>query len=421
MSWIKAAVIIGIVSCASAALVGLASRAPASVRTATATPESNDPSLGASFTDEQIARHGLYRRAGYIGLALGIILEITILVMLARGPLARLVTQIERWPGGLVVHAIAVGAALAIITTVAALPLSFMRGYLIAKAWGLSTQNVAGWFIDVGKGLGLGAVMAAIAALAFFAVVRWQPRAWWLVGFAAFSILSVLLVWIFPIVIAPIFNKFTPLSDQALTQRIKGLASAADVEVDEVLVADASRRTTSENAYVAGLGPSKQVVIYDTLLRSGGEDETAFVVAHELGHQKENHVVKSLLLNCVGLAFGFGMLKLLSMRDGPWEWAGASGIGDLRAIPVLLLFALIAGILTLPVQNTVSRSFERRADETAFELTEDPDTAIRSFRRLAFSNIADLRPPPIATFWLFSHPSIPDRIESALAANPSAP
>lgn len=421
MSTIRALLIVGLLSCTSAVIVGLASRAPAEIRNAKPDPETTDPSLGAEFTDEQIARHGIYRRAGYVGFILGVMLEIVLLVVLARGPFGRLVATVEKWPGGLIVHAAAVGAAVAVITTVAALPLSFVRGYIIGKAWGLSTQNLAGWFSDLAKSLGIGAVMAAVAALAFFAIVRWQPRAWWIVGFAAFSALSALLVWLYPVAIAPIFNNFTPLKDPVLTERIMDLASKAGVEVDEVLVADASRRTTSENAYVAGLGPTKQVVVYDTLLASGGEDETAFVVAHELGHQRENHVVKSMLLSFVGLFAGFGVLKLLSARDGLWQWGGASDISDLRALPVLLLFAVIAGLLTLPIQSTVSRSFESKADEVAFELTRDPATAIRSFRRLAFSNLADLRPPRIAVILLFSHPPIPERIEKALAAMPGGP
>ena len=421
MSSLKAIVIVGLLACAAATLVGLASRAPAEVRGAEAGREATDPSLGGRFSDPQIARHGIYRRAGYLGFILGVILEITVLVVLARGPLGRVVTSIEKWPGGLLVHALAVGAAIAIITTVAALPLSFVRGYVIPKAWGLSTQNIAGWLSDLGKGIGIGAVIAGIAALAFFSVVRWQPRSWWLLAWAAFTGLSALLVWLYPIAIAPLCNTFTPLRDPALTERIKGLASEAGVKVDEVLIADASRRTTGENAYVAGLGPTKQVVLYDTLLRSGNEDETAFVVAHELGHQRESHVVKSLLISSAGLLAGFAALKVLSSREGLWEWGGASGIGDLRAIPLLLLFALVAGLLALPVQNTVSRSFEVKADEIALELTADPDTAVRSFRRLALSNLADLRPPRIAVFWLFSHPPVADRIEEAMAATPGGP
>ena len=417
----RAVLLIALLSCASALVVGLVSRAPAEVRAADPGRAATDPGLGSQFTDEQVARHGIYRRAGYLGFALAFILEIALLIVLARGPLGRLVSSVESWRGGLVVHAAVVGIAVAAIGVAASLPLSFVRGFMINRAWGLSTQNAAGWAIDVAKGAGVGAVFAAGATIAFFAVVRWQPRTWWVWGWAAFTALSALLVWLYPIAIAPLFNNFTPLRDVELTEQVKGLAQEAGVNVDEVLVADASRRTTSENAYVAGLGSTKQVVVYDTLLRSGETDETLFVVAHELGHERENHVVKNLLLTSVGLLIGFGLLQPLSRRTGVWAWAGASGIADLRAIPVLLLFSSVVGFLTLPIQNTVSRNFETRADEIAIELTHDSAVAVRSFRRLAFANLADLRPPRAAVFWLFSHPPLADRIESALAADAPGP
>lgn len=421
MSWARALVIALVVSGASAALVAVSSRAPAPVRHADFDRSDTDPSLGATFTDEQIERHGIFRRSAYLGFALGLALEILVLVLLARGPLGRAVDVIQGLRGGLVVHAALTAAVLAALTTIAALPLSFVRGYVIGRAWGLSTQTPLGWTLDLVKGFGVGLVIAAVSTIAFFALVRWQPRAWWLWGWAAFTLLSVLMVWLYPVAIAPLFNKFTPLEDAALTERITQVAQDAGVEVDEVLVADASRRTTGENAYVAGFGATRQVVLYDTLLESGSEDETLFVVAHELGHDKESHVTKNLLLTSFGLFVGFGALKLLQGWGGLWSWAGASGISDLRALPVLLLFGVIAGFLTLPAQNAVSRAFERRADEIAFELTGEPGVAVRSFRRLAFANIADLRPPPPAVWLLFSHPSVPDRIEAALQAGSAAP
>ncbi|MEA2460476.1 MAG: endopeptidase, partial [Actinomycetota bacterium] len=301
------------------------------------------------------------------------------------------------------------------------LPLGFVRGYVVAHDWGLSTQSFGGWVSDQARSLGIGLVFAVITALVFFAVVRAQPRWWWLYGWVAFTVLTVLFTFLWPIVIAPLFNKFTPLEDQTLTREILHLADEADVPIKEVLVADASKRTTAENAYVAGIGASKQLVVYDTLLRNGREPETLFVVAHELGHKVKDHVVKGLLLSTVGLFAGFAALAWLSHRPGLWRWGYASGIGDVRALPLLLAFAAIAGLLTMPVQNAVSRTFERQADSIAFDLTKDPDTAIRVFRRLAFSNLADLKPSWVATSVLFTHPSIPDRIRAAVAESPSAP
>ena len=244
--------------------------------------------------------------------------------------------------------------------------------------------------------------------------MRWQPRAWWGIGWATFTALNALLVIVWPILIAPLFNRFTPLEDGPLRDRVLQLSEEADVRIDDVLVVDASRRSTVENAYVAGLGGTKRMVLYDTLIEGGSEDETAFVVAHELGHEKESHVLKGVALAALGLLAGFGALAWLSGRPGIWRWAGAEGIADVRALPVLLLFAAVAGLLTLPLQNSVSRSFESRADEVALDLTNDPDTAVRTFRRLAFANLADLRAPQAVVTLLYSHPAIPDRIEAAL-------
>jgi STE24 endopeptidase len=158
------------------------------------------------------------------------------------------------------------------------------------------------------------------------------------------------------------------------------------------------------------------MVLYDTLIRSGSPRETEFVAAHELGHAAENHVLKGVALSSVGLLAGFGMLAFVAARAAPWRWAGAEGIADLRAIPLLLLFLAVASLVALPVENAVSRRFEARADRIAIELTGDPDTAVRSFRRLAFSNLADLRPPRPAVWLLYTHPPIPDRIRAALTS-----
>ncbi len=165
------------------------------------------------------------------------------------------------------------------------------------------------------------------------------------------------------------------------------------------------------------------MVLYDTLVAAGDEDETAYVVAHELGHEVHGHIWKSTAVTSAGLLVGLALLAWLATRPGVWAWAGASGIGDVRALPVLMLFAGIAGLVALPLQSGISRHFERQADTVAIELTSDPDTATEVFRRLAFSNLADLRPPKLAEWVLFSHPSIPDRIRAArsVAENATSP
>jgi STE24 endopeptidase len=417
MSVVRVVVVALLVSCVAASIVGFVSRTPASVRIQSG-PSVVPPS---GFTDEQVARHGAFRGPLYLAFVFGVLLEITLLVLLRGRPIGRLISWLETLPGGWPLRAALAAIVLGAMAWLVSLPLGYVRGYAIQKAWGLSTQDAPAWFLDQLRGLGVSGVIAAVAAVAFFAVVRWQPNTWWVWGAGAFTILTAVLVFLYPVAIAPLFNRFTPLTDTVLVERIEALAERAGVDVDEVLVADASRRSTAENAYVAGLGATKQVVLYDTLITDKPIDETLFVVAHELGHESERHVLKNIGFSAVGLFLGFGALAWLVARGPLLSWTGASAITDLRVIPGLVLFATLAGLFLAPVQNAVSRSFEATADRIAFELTGDPDPAIRAFQRLALSNIADLRPPAPAVWFLYGHPPIDDRIEAARTAGGTKP
>jgi STE24 endopeptidase len=419
MSVTRSVVVLGILGILCAGVVALASRTPGSIRSDRPEAGANDPARGATFTDEEIARHGRYRAPTYLTYALQTLLAIAVLIVLARGPMARFAEWTGRWPGGWVTRAIACSILVLLVTTLASLPMAYVRGYAMEHAWGLSTQDAGGWLSDVVRSLLVAAVTSAIAAVAFFGLVRWQPRSWWIWGWAAFSVLTAVLVFIWPVVVAPIFNKFTPLQDRALAGQIRTLAADAGIDVNQVLVADASRRTTAENAYVAGLGSTKRMVLYDTLLREGDDSQALFVAAHELGHAHENHVLKNVAISSAALLAGFGLLALLARQDAIWSWAGASGIGDVRGLPVLLLFVAAAELAVLPVANAVSRSFEAHADRIAIELTDDPDAAVTSFRRLAYSNLADLRPPAPLVWLLYTHPPTVDRIRAVAGIEPA--
>lgn len=407
-----------LMSLAAAGLVAFVSRAPEEVRAPALNLISNDVDPERPFTDEQVARHGAYRGPIYLSIALILVLEIVLLVALARGPFQ---TLIARLPGAWPVNAALAGVALGIALWLVALPISYVRGFALQHAWGLSTQDTLGWVSDQLKGAGVSAILSAVAAVAFIGVQRWQPRWWWLIGWAAFTFMTALLTFLFPVLIAPLFNTFTPV-DEPLATRVKDLADRAGVHVEDVFVSDASRRTIAENAYVAGFGATKRVVLDDTLLQGGDEPQTMFVVAHELGHEAEGHVVKSVALSSLGLLVGFALLAWLSRRAGLWVWAaGARGPGDVAALPVVVLIAAVLGSLATPLSSLVSRRFEARADEIAIELTQDPDAAASAFQRLAVRNIADLRPPAIAVATLFTHPPIPDRIRAAMAQRQQQP
>lgn len=419
MSAARAFLFISVLSLAAAGVGALASRVPAEIRADKAGPEATDPSLGASFTDAQIERHGAYRRGAYVGFGAALLLEIAVLVILARGPLASFLRLTENVPGGWVTQALLAALFITVVGWLAQLPLAYVRGFEIQHAWGLSTQSHAAWLLDRARSLLVGAVVASVAAIVFFGLVRWQPRSWWVWGWLGFTALTALLYFLYPVAIAPLFNRFTPLDDPQLEASIRSLAGEAGVTVDEVLVADASKRSTVENAYVAGIGATKQVVLYDTLLEAGDRAETEYVVAHELGHEVEDHVLKNLVVSSAGLLLGFGVLAVLARQRDLWQWAGAESLRDPLALPLLVLFATVAGLVLLPAQNAVSRSFERTADRIAIGLTEDPATAIKVHRRLAFANLSDLRPPAAAVWLLYSHPPVRDRIRAVAESAPS--
>ncbi|HET7482956.1 MAG TPA: M48 family metallopeptidase [Actinomycetota bacterium] len=416
MSVARAILVVALVSIAAAVLLAVVSRTPEAIRLAKPPPDATDPSLGARFTDAEIARNGAYRGPAYLSYLLVLVVETVALVAAARAFVPRLVAATESWRGGWPTQGIVVALTLSVLLTLVVLPLGYVR-FSIDHAWRLANQSTGAWLLDQVRGLGVGLVMSAIAAIAFLAVVRGFPRAWWAIGWVVFTLLTVVLTFLAPIVIAPLFNRFTPLPDGPLKERVVALAHDAGVDLDDVLVADASKRSTAENAYVTGIGASKRMVLYDTLIDAGDDRETAYVAAHELGHEVHDHIWKGIAVAALGLLVGFVALRWLATRPGLWAWGGAAGIHDVRALPLVALLVGAAGLLSLPLQNSVSRAFERQADTTAITLTHDPDTAVRVFRRLAFANYADLRPPRVAVWALFSHPPIPERIENALASD----
>ncbi len=421
MSDARAFALIAVVAVAAGITLALVSRAPESIREAEPPPNATDPARKATFTDEQIARHAAYRGPGYFAFFLAAIAEIAILFLLTRGPMQRIFDVVRDLPGGWLSTAVAGAALVAVILFLAGLPIAYVRGYSVQHAWELSTQPVAGWISDQSRALLVGLVMTAVAATAFYGLVRWQPRTWWLWGWAAFTVLTAILFFVYPVLIAPLFNRFVPLQPGPLREQALALSREAGVDVDEVLVADASRRTLTENAYVAGLGSTKRLVLYDTLVREGGVDESAFVIAHELGHEVHNHIWKNVAVTSAGLLVAFAVFGWLAGRDEVWRWAGATAIGDIRGLPVLLALGVVGGLIALPAQNAMSRYFERQADAVAFRLVDDPGAAVKTFRRLAFSNLADLAPSDAAVAYFFSHPPVKDRIRAALAETSRTP
>jgi STE24 endopeptidase len=358
------------------------------------------------------AFHAATRLPSYTALLLGL------LVALGFGltPLgARLVEAVGRpFGGGWVAQALCGGLALVAIGELVALPVAVWRETVLRR-WGLSTQDWSGWVVDLLKGYAVAAVLGGLLLLAFFGVVRLLPQWWWAVGAAGAALLMVLFSFVFPVLIEPIFNRFTPMPDGDLRTSLVQLAADDGVPVRDVLVADASRRTTALNAYVSGLGPTRRIVVYDTLLREAPPEEVRAVVAHELGHAKLGDVLTGTLVSALGAAAAVCGLFLLGSWAGLLRRAGVASIVEPRAIGLLLAIVAVAGLVGLPLQNLLSRRVEARADAHALALTGDPSTVERMEQRLATTNLADVDPPWLEYVLFASHPSVVQRMAAARA------
>jgi STE24 endopeptidase len=317
------------------------------------------------------------------------------------------------WAPGRVV--LAVVAVLAVRAGVG-LPFS-VRAYRQDARAGLATQRLGGFLRDWAKARAVGLVLVGLPVTALVLGARWRPPGWPLVAAVAAVLLVLALAVAGPVLIEPLFNRFRPLEPGPLRARLLELAAAMGVPVRDVLVADASRRTTRVNAYVSGLGRTRRVVVYDTLLASAGSagaaDEVALVAAHELAHVRHRDVLLGTLGSAALAAVSVLAVVALFDLGGVRRAFAVTGLGDPLAVPGLLLLAALGGLLAAPVASAISRWAEARADWVALEVTRDPVTAVAVERRLALENRADLRPNRLLVALFASHPVTMARIAQA--------
>jgi STE24 endopeptidase len=366
------------------------------------------------FTPDEVERARRYHRPLYIVLLVDTTFGLVALSLLAftrvGSWLYDVVDELPWWGRAFLFPILVLGAL-----TLLRLPLSFWRGHLRERRWGFSTQTAGGWLLDRAKGFAVAAVLSAVAVLAFVALARALPGAWPAAAAPGAALLVLALGFAGPIVLEPLFNRFRPLGDPALAGQLRALAESAGVPVRAVLVADASRRTRRENAYVSGLGGTRRIVLFDNLLDASEPRQIRLVVAHELGHRRAGHVERGTLLAMAGSAAVVLVLWGLLSWPALLEAIGASGPGDPRVAPFLFLVVGVFEIIGLPLGAALSRRWEREADRSSLELTRDPEAFESAHRRLARANLADLEPPRAVYGLLFSHPTPPERIAAARA------
>lgn len=365
-------------------------------------PAPVDP--GSYFTPDQLDRARDYRRGQLVIFGTSLVVEAAVLVWLVRRPPARL--RGARRP---VLMAAGAGAALSVGLTAARLPLSAIAHQRSVDV-GLSTQGWGEWLADVGKAAGIGAVFAGVGGAAAIALMRRLPRAWWAPGSVVVVAFAAATLYLSPVVLDPIFNRFSALPDGPTRSDVLALAREAGVDVGQVYEVDASRRTTASNAYVTGLGRTKRVVLYDNLLKDFTRDEVRLVVAHELGHVHYRDVPRGLLY--VALVAPFGLLAAagLTRRLAPDEPRPGPA-----ALPALALSVAVVSLGVTTIANQLSRRIEARADTYSLRLTGAPEPFIGFERGIALRNVADPDPPDWITFLLSTHPPTVDRIGIAKA------
>ena len=370
-------------------------------------PEPVPVEARAYFSSAQLERAQDFRTGQLWLLGASLLIEAGVLILLVRKAPPRLRSVGTRHP---VLAGAAVTAAISVALGLATLPVSAVARER-AKDVGLVTQSWLGWAGDVAKSQAIGAVLWGAGGALLIVGMRRFGRRWWIPGTVVVIVFGVAITYASPIVLDPLFNKFTVLPQGRTRSDVLELARRAKVNVGKVYEVDASRRTTASNAYVTGIGHSKRVVIYDNLLKDFTPGEVRFVVAHELGHVRHRDVPRGLLY--LALIAPFGMFAVARLGE---RLAGDEEPGSPAALPAMLLaIALIAPAITV-ISNQLSRQVERSADAFGLEITHEPQTQIDFQRRIAIKNVSDPDPPGWVSFLLGTHPTTMQRIGQAEAA-----
>ncbi len=363
------------------------------------------------FSHEELTKARDYASGQRLILVGGLLAEGAVLVLLATGRPAISRKALERLGDRPVLGGPAAAAGLSLAVAVVSLPFGIWAHERSVDV-GLSTQSIGGFLSDWGKGTAIGALLAgAVGTFGLWLIRRFRSR-WWIPGSVAVVIGAAIVTWLAPVVIAPLFNKFDELPPGEARSDVLELARKAGVDVGHVYEVDASKRTTAINAYVNGLGSSKQVVLYDTLVHDLNQGERRAVVAHELGHVHGNDIQRGLLF--VAIVTPLSLVFITLMAGGIARRRDVEP-GTPAFLPALALAIFATSFVIGIAGNQLSRAVEARADTFSLQLTNDPKGMIQLQQQLADRNLSDPDPPGLYTFLFGTHPPAVDRIGAAVA------
>jgi STE24 endopeptidase len=364
-----------------------------------------------------------YYRSGNMLWAIGVVVGLIIpALLLFSGASARLRGLAyrggRRWLPSVLLYAVLFTLTYALLT----LPLDYYQNYVRQHAYGLSTQTFAKWLSDWLKGVALSGVGLGLVLWIPYLLLRRSPRRWWLYAGLATAPIATFLLVVSPVWVDPLFNDFGRMQDRALEARILALAARAGIPGSRVYQVRKSVDTKTVNAYVAGVGSSKRIVLWDTILAKLSPDEILFVMAHEMGHFVLHHTL-AIILGATLLVTG--SLYLVHRVSGTLIARFSSRLGfdrlaDIASFPLLLLLGTLVSLITAPLALAFSRHQEHEADRFALELTRNNHAAATTFVRLQEENLSVPRPGPFFKLWRGSHPSLGDRVDFANRYRPWA-
>jgi STE24 endopeptidase len=362
------------------------------------------------FTPDQIARANAFRNpARYLAWA-SLAVSLFVACLLGFTPLGpRLLSRVGGWWWVRVLVAVVV---LEVIGRLVTLPFAIV-GHHRALEFGLTRQAWGPWAVDQLKSLLLTFVVSGLLLLLLIGLARVFPHAWPAVAGVVLGVLVMLGSFVYPVLVEPAFNSFKPLPDGPLRTQIMQMAAQEHVDIDDVLVSDASRRTTTLNAYVSGYGSTRRVVIFDNTLRDLPEPQLLAIVAHELAHARYDDVLNGSILGAFGAMAAVGVLglalQLVRRRPG--------SLRDPSVVPLVLALVAVGTLLASPVENGLSRQVETRADVTALGVTRNPVAFEQMMTQLALHSLSN-NPPAWSQFWFGSHPTTLQRIAIARQIGP---
>jgi Tol biopolymer transport system component len=337
------------------------------------------------------------------------------LVLLFTGFSARMLAWAERIGKRRLLTLFLYLVALIAIVQIASLPLDYYSGFHLEHHYGLSNQTFGAWTLDLLKGLGVALVIIALLAVIVYAIIRRNPRSWW-VWMGVVSVpLVIFFVIIGPIVITPIFYETKPMDDTPLRAQILNLAAQSGIPDSRVFVMDASKDTKKLNAYVTGLGKTKRIVLYDNLIAAMEPSEVLFVVGHEMGHYLLQHIWIGLgiAVAFIFIAAWLSHLAMSALIRRYHKRFGFERLSSFASMPLLALSFSVIGFLFSPLQNGIWRHFEHQADIFGLQKTADREAAVGAFEKLAATNLSNPDPSTFIKIWLYDHPTLAERVTFA--------